>query len=316
MSTPADTLRVLPRPTHRKRSRTRETTRDRMVLGGIYVFVTFVAVVILFPLIYIVAASFSSATAVIDGKVWLWPVHPTFVAYLAVFHYPDVWESYINSVIYTLAGTALSVTLSVLFGYPLSRKEFDGKRVFTFLLLFAFLFNGGIIPLYLVVRDLGMLNTRWAMIIPGALSIFSVILAKTFFQTTVPEELIEAARTDGANEFTVLWRIVLPMSKPILAVLALIFAVGQWNSYFYALIFLDSQNLYPLQLVLREILVLNEASTSSITNLSPEQIQNFQELATLLKYSLIVIGSLPMFLLYPFAQKYFVKGMRIGSLKG
>lgn len=299
-----------------KPARAGETWSDRAVLTGIYAFLTFVAVVILFPLLYIVAASLSSASAVINGKVWAWPVNPTTVAYDAVFHYPQIWTAYLNSVIYTVAGTALSVALSVLLGYPLSRQVFPGKRLIVSLLLFALLFNGGIIPLYVLVRDLKMLDTRWSMIIPGALSIFSIFLAKTFFQATIPNELIEAAEIDGASEFRTLLRIVLPMSKPILAVLALIFAVAQWNSYFYALIFLDSQNLFPLQLVLRQILIENQLSTSGITNLTPEQLKQFQDLANLMKYALVVVGSLPMLVLYPFAQKYFVKGMRIGSLKG
>lgn len=300
----------------RKARRAGETWRDRFTLTGIYVFLALVSVVILFPLLYIVAASFSSATAVIDGKVWLWPVKPTMVAYDAVFHYPQIWTAYLNSIVYTVAGTILSVALSVLFGYPLSRKIFPGKKILISLLLFALLFNGGIIPLYILVQRLGMLDTRLSMIVPGALSIFSVFLAKTFFQTTIPNELLEAAEVDGASEFQCLLRIVLPMSKPILAVLALIFAVGQWNSYFYALIFLNSQDLFPLQLILRQILVQNELSTSGITNLSPEQLKQFQDLANLMKYALIVVGSLPMLVLYPFAQKYFVKGMRLGSLKG
>jgi ABC-type glycerol-3-phosphate transport system permease component len=294
----------------------KETKRDRLFLVGIYAFLAFIAVIILFPLIYIVAASFSSASAVIDGKVWVWPIHPTLTAYIGVFDYPGVWASYLNSIIYTVAGTALSVTLSVLAGWPLSRPNLYGKRVFVWLLLFAFLFSGGIIPTYLVVKDLHMLNTRLSMIIPGALSIFSIILARSFFASTVPNELVEAAEVDGATDFTVLIRIVLPMSKPVLAVLALIFAVGQWNSYFYALIFLNSQNLFPLQLVLRQVLVLNQLSPSAISNLSPQQIAHFQDLQTLLQYSLIVIGSLPMLILYPLAQKYFVKGLRVGSLKG
>ena len=288
---------------------------DRSILVGIYTFLTFVAVVILFPLAYIVAASFSSATAVIDGKVWVWPVQPTLVAYLAVFRFPGVWTSYVNSIIYTLAGTALSVSLSIMMGYPLSRADLWGKRFFIFALLFAFLFNGGIIPLYLVVHALGMLNTRLSMIIPGALSIFSVFLARSFFQSTIPDELIQAAEVDGASDLMVLWKIVLPMSKPVIAVLALIFAVAQWNSYFYALIFLNSQDLYPLQLVLRQVLVLNQVSPSAISNITPEQMQYFQNLQTLLKYALIVIGSLPMLVLYPFAQRYFVKGLRLGALK-
>lgn len=298
------------------RGRIRESRGDRMTLSGIYVVLTLIAVIILFPLIYVVAASFSSGTAVIDGKVWLWPVDPTLAGYLAVFKYPAIWQSYLNSVIYTVAGTVLSVTLSVLCAWPLSRPRLYGKTLITWALMFAFLFNGGIIPLYLVVKDLGMLNTRLAVIVPPAFSIFAVFIARSFFRSSVPDELIEAAEVDGASDFRVLWRIVLPMSKPMLAVLALIYAVAQWNSYFYALIFLNSQNLFPLQLVLRQVLILNQLSASSISSLSPEQIAHFQDLENILEYALIVIGSLPMLVLYPLAQRYFVKGLRLGSLKG
>lgn len=305
-----DISRVRYRPRH-----TRESAGDRVVLTSIYIVLTLIAVIILFPLIYILAASFSSGSAVIDGKVWLWPVHPNLQAYLAVFHYPTIWRAYLNSVIYTVAGTALSVTLSVLCAWPLSRPRLFGKRLITWLLLFAFLFSGGIVPLYLVVKDLHMLNSRLAMIIPSAFSIFSVFIARSFFRSTVPDELVEAAEVDGASDFTVLWRIVLPMSKPVLAVLALIYAVAQWNSYFYALIFLDSQNLMPLQLVLRQVLILNQVSASNISSLSPEQISHFQNLKNILEYALIVVGSLPMLVLYPLAQRYFVKGLRLGSLK-
>lgn len=299
----------------RRPARVRESAKDRGTLVGIYIGLTLFTVVILFPLLYVVAASLSSATAVINDRVWVWPVGFSIASYKAIFDYPGVWQSYLNSLIYTVAGTALSVTLSVMLGYPLSRKTFRGRRFLSLAVLFAFLFSGGIIPLYLVVQQLGMINTRWSQIVPGALSLFSVILARSFFQTTIPDSLVEAAEIDGASDLKVLWRIVLPMSKPVLAVLALIFAVGQWNSYFYALVFLNSQNLYPLQMVLREVLVLNQLSPNAISNLSPQQIANFQDIATLLKYSLIVVGSLPMLLLYPFAQRYFVKGLRLGSLK-
>jgi putative aldouronate transport system permease protein len=305
----------VPRSGARPSARVKESGRDRMMLLGIYAFLALIAVLILFPILYIVAASFSSATAVIDNRVWFWPVGFTLAAYRAVFDYPGVWEAYLNSIIYTVFGTVLSVTLSVLLGYPLSRPTFRGRRLISFLVLFAFLFSGGIIPLYLVVQDLGMINSRLSQIIPGALSLFSVILAKSFFQTTIPDALIEAAEIDGASDFTVLRKIVIPMSKPVLAVLALIFAVGVWNSYFYALVFLNSDNLYPLQMVLREVLVLNQLSPSDFSHLSVQQIENFENVSTLLKYSLIVVGSLPILVIYPFAQKYFVKGFRLGSLK-
>jgi putative aldouronate transport system permease protein len=296
-------------------TRVKESGRDRMILLGLYAFLALIAVLILFPILYIVAASFSSASAVINNRVWFWPVGFNIASYRAVFDYPGVWGAYLNSIIYTGFGTILSVTLSVLLGYPLSRPTFRGRRLISFLVLFAFLFSGGIIPLYLVVQDLGMINSRLSQIIPGALSLFSVILAKSFFQTTIPDALIEAAEIDGASDFTVLRKIVIPMSKPVLAVLALIFAVGVWNSYFYALVFLNSDNLYPLQMVLREVLVLNQLSPSDFSHLSVQQMENFENVSTLLKYSLIVVGSLPILVIYPFAQKYFVKGFRLGSLK-
>jgi putative aldouronate transport system permease protein len=299
-----------------RRSWRRESVTDRGFLIAIYVFLVFVGVVILFPLVYIVAASFSSASAVIGGHVWLWPVHPTLAGYLGLFNYSGLWLAYGNSILYTVAGTVLSVSLSVLAGWPLSRPRLYGKRLFTWMLLFAFLFSGGIIPLFLVVEKLGMLNTRWAVIVPGALSIFSIILARAFFQRTVPEELVDAAEVDGASQFTVLFRIVLPMSKPVLAVLALIFAVTQWNSYFYALIFLNSQSLYPLQLIIRQILVLNQLPPSTLATLSTQALTDLRNFQTLVQYALVIVGSLPMLALYPFAQKYFVKGLHIGSLKG
>jgi ABC-type glycerol-3-phosphate transport system permease component len=299
----------------RRRAWATETARDKGTLTLIYIGLSICAVVILFPLLYILAASFSSGTAVINSRVWLWPVGLTLVAYKEVFQYPGFWQSYLNSVIYTVAGTVLSVSLSVMLGWPLSRNTFWGRRFLSFAVLFAFLVSGGIVPLYLVVQELGMINTRWSQIVPSALSVFSVILARSFFRTTIPDALVEAAEIDGASDLQVLRRIVLPMSKPVLAVLALIFAVAQWNSYFYALVFLNSQSLYPLQMVLREVLVLNQLSPSDIANLSAQQLANFATISTLIKYALIVVGSLPMLVLYPFAQRYFVKGFRLGSLK-
>jgi putative aldouronate transport system permease protein len=300
---------------HRSQRRVRESPGDRVLLSTIYIGLGLVAVVILFPLLYIVAASFSSVSAVIENKVLIVPVHPTLAGYLGVIDFPGFWLSYGNALLYTVAGTLVSVTLSVLFGWPLSRPQLYGRRLFTSLLVFAFIFNGGLIPFYLVVKDLHMLNTRLAMIFPGALSIFSVILARSFFKTTIPEELVQAARVDGCSEFGILWRVVVPISKPVLAVLALIFAVGVWNSYFYALIFLNSPSLYPLQLVLREVLEKGQLTPAQISSLSPSQLQHFESFEQLVKYSIIVISSLPMLIFYPVIQKYFVKGLRIGSLK-
>lgn len=292
----------------------RESFGDKLFLIGIYTSLSVILVLVAYPLIYIVSSSFSSSTAVIQGRVWLWPIQPTLDGYIGVFRYPEVWTGYLNSIIYTVSGTFISVCLTIMMAYPLSRKEMYGRRIWIWALLFAMMFNGGLIPYYLVVKDLGLLNTRWSMVIPGALNIFFIILAKTFFQSAVPNELYEAAQIDGASDIGFLVRIVLPTSKPIIAVLVLLSAVSQWNSYFNALIFLNNQSLYPLQLVLRQILVLNTVDLTSM-NLDPHLLKLFQDMRTLLKYSLIVVTSLPILILYPFVQKHFVKGVMLGSVK-
>jgi putative aldouronate transport system permease protein len=280
----------------------------------IYAVLSLLLIAVAYPLTYIISSSFSSSQAVIGGKVWLWPVEPTLHGYEGVFRYPEVWTGYLNSILYTVAGTLLSTALTIMMAYPLSRKTFFGRRLFVFMLLFAMMFSGGMIPFYLVVKSLGIINTMWAIIMPTALNVFSVIVAKTFFQTTIPNELYEAASIDGCGDVRFLLRIVIPLSKPIIAVLMLWSAVGLWNSYFNALIFLNDKELYPLQLVLREILVLNNISMTSM-NLSPELIKKFEDMKNLLKYSVIVIASVPVLLLYPFVQKYFVQGVMIGSVK-
>lgn len=251
-----------------------------------------------------------------DGRVWLWPVDPTLDGYIGVFKYNAVWTGFINSIIYTVCGTVLSVSLTVMMAYPLSRKEMFGRSVWIWGILIAMLFNGGLIPFYLVVKDLGMVNTPWAIIVPTALNVFAVIIAKTFFQNSLPKELYEAAQLDGCGDFRFLTRMVIPLSKPILAVLVLWGAVGQWNSYFNALIFLNSPSLYPLQLVLRQILVENKIDyTSMSASLDTQKLVVMQNMETLLKYSLIIITTIPILLIYPFVQKYFVKGVFVGSVK-
>ena len=201
----------------------------------------------------------------------------------------------------------------MLVAYPLSRRTLFGRSGIMIFIVFTMIFYGGLIPTYLVVKNLGMLNTRWALMIPQALAAWQVIIARTFFQVTIPEELAEAAELDGCSDLRFLWSVVLPLSKPILAVLVLMYAVGQWNAYFDALLYLKSADLYPLQLVLRSILILNTFTSGSME--ASVMIER-QQLADLLKYSLIVVGSLPVLLIYPFAQRYFVKGMLIGSVKG
>ncbi|GGA00498.1 sugar ABC transporter permease [Paenibacillus marchantiophytorum] len=291
-----------------------ENSVDRLYLFFVYLFLLICLIIVAYPLIYIVSSSFSSSSAVISGKVWLLPVEPTLRGYKAVFQNPQILTGYGNSLFYLFFGTLLSVALTITAAYPLSRKNFYGRNVITALFIFTMLFNGGLIPYYLTVKGMGLLDTRWAMIIPGAISVWQVILARTFFQTSIPSELTEAAHLDGCSDFKFLLRIVIPLSKPIIAVLVLMYAIGYWNSYFDALIFLKSANLYPLQLILRNILILNSIDPTMIKDV--KELADRQGLKELLKYSLIVVASAPVLMLYPFVQKHFVKGLLIGSLKG
>ena len=292
----------------------KESGADRLFTIFNYIMLTIVLILVLYPLIYVVSASFSSSSAVLSGKVWLWPVEPTLEGYKAVFKNTMVLKGFTNTIFYTLAGTAINLILSVMAAYPLSRKDFRGRNVFMLLFVFTMLFNGGLIPTYLIVKDLGMIDTVWAMLIPSALSVWNVIIMRTYFQTTIPNELLEASQLDGCTDFRFLRSIVLPLSGPILAVIALFYAVGHWNQYFNAMIYLKRSELYPLQLVLRDILVQNEVNIDMLGDAKTAAAR--QGLRELLKYSLIVVTSVPLLVVYPFLQKFFVKGVMIGSIKG
>ncbi|HQY93622.1 MAG TPA: carbohydrate ABC transporter permease, partial [Caldilinea sp.] len=293
--------------------RIRESLGDRIFLTGVYLFLMIVLLIVLYPLVYVVSSSFSSAAAVSSGKVWLWPVDFSLRGYQVALSNPQIITGYANSLYYTVFGTLISVVLTVLVAYPLSRRTLFGRNATMMFIVFTMIFYGGLIPTYLVVKDLGMLNTRWALLIPQAMAAWQVIIARTFFQVSIPEELAEAAELDGCSDLRFLWSVVIPLSKPILAVLVLMYAVGQWNAYFDALLYLKSAELHPLQLVLRSILILNTTTSGSM---EASVMVERQQMADLLKYSLIVVGSLPVLLIYPFAQRYFVRGMLIGSVKG
>ncbi|MEF3306604.1 carbohydrate ABC transporter permease [Paenibacillus sp. GYB003] len=297
-----------------ERSTIRETRGDKLFTVANYIVLSLFLVTVLYPLIYVASASVSSSDAVIAGEVWLWPVRPTLEGYAAVFRHKLIWSGFMNSVFYTAAGTAINVAMTILAAYPLSRKDFYGKNVFMFLFVFTMMFSGGLIPTYLVVKDLGLLNTVWSMLLPGALGVWNMIITRTYFQTTIPDELLEASQLDGCTDFQFVRKIVLPLSGPIIAVITLFYAVGHWNSYFNALIYLKSQHLFPLQLVLRDILVQNDVDLNMLMDVQ-EQAKR-EGLRELLKYSLIVVASVPLLVVYPFVQKYFVKGIMIGSLKG
>jgi putative aldouronate transport system permease protein len=295
-------------------SATRESRSDRVFNVVNYLILAAFLLVVLYPLVYIVSASFSNPTAVLSGRMWLWPVDMTLDGYRAIFEYQSIVRGYLNSIFYVVAGTTVNVTITLLAAYPLSRRDLWGRNYIMVLFVFTMLFSGGLIPTYLVVQETGLLNTRWALIIPTALAVWNVIITRTYFQVTIPHELLEAARVDGCDDFRFFLRIVLPLAKPIIAVNALFYAVGHWNQFFNALIYLTDESLFPLQLILREILVQNTVDPAQMND--AQEMLRRQNLRELLKYSLIVVASLPPLLAYPFVQKYFVKGVMIGSLKG
>ncbi len=269
---------------------------------------------VIYPIVFIVSASFSEPTNVLTGKVWLFPVDFSLFSYQAVFKNKQILNGYFNSTIYTVLGTLISVSFTIMAAFPLSRNGFYGKNIFMGIFLFTMLFSGGLIPTYLVLKNIGMINTRWAIVLPNAIAVWLVIIARTFFKQNVPEELYEAAEIDGCDDFRFLVRMVLPLSGPIIAVIALNYAVWIWNGYYDALIYLTDQKKYPLQIILRDILILNRVDINMVSDIESQMRK--QGLSVVLKYSIIVVASAPLLIIYPFLQKYFVKGILIGSVKG
>ncbi len=297
-----------------RRNKLRQSTGDRVFdfisVGLLLLF----AVIVAYPLIYVVSASFSSTDAVIAGRVWLLPVEPSVEAYKAVFSNASILTGYKNAFIYTGGATLLTLIMTVLCGFALSRKDFFGRNAFSGLILFTMFFSGGLIPTYLLIRDLNMLNTIWPLILPNSVWPWFIILARTYMANSIPEELFESANLDGCSVYGMLWYITLPLSGAILAVVALYCAVGNWNSYFDAFIYLSKPEMYPLQVVLRNILILNSMDIGQVADL--RNMATRQGMTNLLKYAIIVVSSAPLLILYPFVQKHFVKGVMIGSVKG
>jgi ABC-type glycerol-3-phosphate transport system permease component len=293
----------------------RDSKSDRLYNILSYLFLTLFFLAVLYPIIFVLSASFSSPDAVMAGRVRLLPVEPSLAGYKAVFEYKPIWIGYINSIFYTVAGTFINVFLTILIAYPLSRKDCFGRNFIMLFIAFTMIFHGGLIPTYLVVSKLQMVNTIWAVLIPNAISVFNVIITRTYFQSTISDEILEAAQLDGCSDLKFLWHIVLPLSKSILAVITLLYAVHHWNSFFEALIYLRDKSKFPLQMFLRDILILNSVDTSML-GVDIDEMQKQEGLRELLKYSIIVLSSLPVLMMYPFVQKYFVKGVMIGSIKG
>lgn len=297
-----------------KRKLKHSALEDKLLYGLTNFVLTFVLIVVAYPMIYVVSASFSSPDAVSSGQVYLWPVDFSLIGYRIVFSYRNVWVGFANSVFYTITSTSFSMFMSVLLAYPLSRKTYQGRKVALKILAISMMVGAGLIPHYILMSNLHLTNTRLGIIINGCLSIYNAMIIRSYFQTNIPVELIEAARLDGCSELRALFRIVLPLSKAVLAVVCLYYAVGVWNNYFEAMIYLRDPDKYPLQVFLRDILTASNVDITQVEDV--ELAMEMASAAEVMKYALIIITSVPVVSAYPFVQKFFEKGVMIGSVKG
>lgn len=290
-------------------------SRDDLVYYIISGFIMSVLLVMaLYPMVFVLSASFSSGDAVSSGKVILWPVELNLEGYKTVFRNNDILRAYWNTLLYTAAGTLINVSMALITAYPLSRRDLKGRGFLMLIFTFTMFFSGGMIPSYINISNLHLMNTFWVMVLPGALSVYNMIVTRTFIQTSIPYEMLEAASIDGCNDTKYFFSFVLPLSKAIIAVNTLFSAVNHWNAYFNAMIYLNDRDKLPLQNIMRELLVLNEMNLSDLVD--PEQALLMLNSVAVLKYALIVVATVPILCAYPFAQKYFVKGVMIGSVKG
>lgn len=289
---------------------------DRIMDTAINIVMGLLFLIVAYPLVYVVSSSFSSGDAVFNGKVILWPVDFSTFGYEIVLKYPKVWVGYKNTIINTVLGTIMNVFTTTLVAYPLARREFQGKGFYMFIFMFTMWFGGGLVPSYLLMSDLGLVNNRLAVLLTGLVSVSNMVVMRSFFRSSIPADLHDAARVDGISDLGYLVKIVLPLSKAIFSVVTLYYAVAHWNAYFSAMIYLREPSMMTLQQVLKDLLAQANPSLDDIQGMSAEDIANMQYSADLMKYSLIVISSAPILCAYPFVQKYFEKGVMIGSVKG
>ena len=284
----------------------------------IFIILTLILFIVAYPLWWVIISSISDPAAVSAGKVLWKPIGFTLKGYAEVFEDKQVMTGFVNAIVYTFCGVLVNLAVTLPTAYALSRSKFGGKKAITLFYMVTMFFSGGMIPTYLVVKNMHMLNTMWALILPGCLSVYNMIVARTFFQTNISEELYEAAEIDGCTQGRFFFAIALPLSAAITAILVLYYGVGHWNSYFSALLYISDQNKYPLQLVLRNILITNQNALAQAATTAEARaaLREKQQLLDLMKYSLIIISSVPVLILYPFIQKHFVKGVMIGSVKG
>ena len=297
-----------------KRNIIREARPDAIFNTVIFILMILIIIVISYPLYFVIIASISSPNAVNSGQVLLWPKDLTVAGYKKILEYEPLWTGYANSLLYTIAGTIINLLFTIPAGYALSRKKLRGRKFLMLLFAITMFFGGGMIPTYLVIRNLGLLDTIWVMLLPGACSVYNIIVTKTFMENSIPEELLDASRIDGCNDFQTFASVVLPLSMPIIAVMTLFYAIGHWNSYFDALLYLNDPGKFPLQMVLRELLLQNQVS-SGMTSGSMSSIAERAQLAEQMKYGIIIVATLPMMVMFPFVIKHFKKGVMVGSIK-
>lgn len=291
-----------------------DSREDRILYGVVTGVLILFLIVVLYPLIYVLSSSFSSGTAVSTGRVVLWPVDFSLEGYKTVFSHKLIGSAYRNTIFYTVVGTLINVSITVMCAYPLARSDFPMRRFFTLFFMFTMFFSGGMIPTYMVIAKLKLTNTVWAMLLPGAISVYNMVLVRTFIKNSIPNELLEASRIDGCSDARYFLSILLPLSKPVIAVITLYYAVGHWNAYFNAMMYLSDQELYPLQIILRQILVANQINLNDMVDV--ESMVAKQGLADILKFALIVVSTVPILCIYPFIQRFFIKGVMIGAVKG
>lgn len=293
----------------------RPSKTDRVFDVANIVIILIFTLIVLYPIIFVVMASVSNPAQIFDTPLLLWPRGFSLDGYKEILQNKDILVGFKNAIIYTFFGTLVNLIVTTLGAYPLSRKEFVGKGFFTIFFTITMFFSGGLIPTYLVNQQLGIINTIWVMILPGAVSVYNMILMRTYFQQNIPSELLESAYVDGANDLQLLWKVVLPLSTPIIAVMAMFYGVGRWNDYFNAMIYLQDRSKFPLQLILREILVQGQFGDTSKALINSANAQTMLMKLTL-KYSVVVVSTLPVLLFYPVVAKYFEKGIMVGAIKG
>jgi len=297
-----------------KRNTIRDARPDAIFNTVSFILMILIIIAISYPLYFVIIASISSPNAVNSGQVLLWPKDLTVAGYKKILEYEPLWTGYANSLLYTIAGTVINLLFTIPAGYALSRKKLRGRKFLMLLFAITMFFGGGMIPTYLVIRKLGLLDTIWVMLLPGACSVYNIIVTKTFMENSIPEELLDASRIDGCNDFQTFASVVLPLSMPIIAVMTLFYAIGHWNSYFDALLYLNDPGKFPLQMVLRELLLQNQVS-SGMTSGNMSSIAERAQLAEQMKYGIIIVATLPMMVMFPFVIKHFKKGVMVGSIK-